>query len=90
MEDQTLPPTAVLGTPAAYREYIAGALASAEFHANLGVRYAEIGDDAGMDYSIRCVVAYTRAAVSTWSDHKVMKAEQASRQGAMGEPADAL
>ena len=78
------------GTPAAYRGLIAGTLAGAGVHANLGVTYAEIRDDAGLDYAIRCLVACTRTAVSTLSDLKAMKAEQASRRAAMREPADAL
>jgi hypothetical protein len=90
MGDQTLPPAAAIGTLNAYREFIAGTMASAGVHANLGVTYAEIGNDAGLDYAIRCLVACTRAAVSTLSDLKAVKAEQASRRGTMGEPADAL
>ena len=90
MGDQTLPPAAAIGTLDAYREFIAETLAGAKIHAGVACTYAEIGNDAGLDYAIRCLVACTRTAVSTLSDLKAMKAEQASRRAAMREPADAL
>ena len=72
--------TAALGTPDAYREFLALTLGGAHIHANLGQTYAEIGDDAGLDYSIRSLVACTRAAVDTLADLKAMKAKQAARR----------
>lgn len=80
------------GTPDAYREFIAETLAGAEIHARIGVTYAEIGNDAGLDYAIRCLVANARAAVSVLADLKQMKAEQAARRAAVAptvpEPAE--
>ena len=90
MGDQTLPPPAAIGTLDAYREFIAETMAGAGVHANLGVTYADIRDDAGLEYAIRCLVACARTALSTLSDLKAMKAEQTSRRAAMREPADAL
>ena len=100
MKDQTTPLAGAIGTPGAYREFIADVLANAGAYANLGVTYAEIEDDAGMAYAIRCLVARTRTAVSILSDLEAMKAKQASRRATespvqpsrpkTGEPADAL
>ena len=75
----SFPRTAALGTPDAYREFIAHALGRAEILANLGQTYAEIGDDAGLDYSIRSLAAYIQTAVSTLADLKALKAKQAAR-----------
>jgi hypothetical protein len=56
------------GTPAAYREYIYEMLARAQIHADLGARYAAAGSDAGLQYAIRCLVIYARAAVIAQKD----------------------
>jgi hypothetical protein len=37
------------------------------------MQYAELGDDAGLDYTIRHLVAYTKAALATMADLKAMK-----------------
>ncbi|MCJ2043066.1 hypothetical protein MKK58_00655 [Methylobacterium sp. J-078] len=70
------------GTPEAYRQFIAETLAGAETHANVARTYAEIGNDAGLAYAIRCLVACTKASVSAMADLNDMKAEQAQRRQA--------
>ena len=69
----TDPNTVSHGTPDAYREYIHEALWFAQIQADLGFTYAAIGDDAGLEYAVRRLVAYTRAAVAVLSDLKAMK-----------------
>lgn len=64
------------GTPAAYREFIAEKLSMARIHADLGVTYAAIGDDAGLVYAVRCQVAYTRAAHIALKDMKTKRMER--------------
>lgn len=61
------------GTPEAYREFIHEALFGAEIQAQLGTTYAAIGDDAGLEYALRRLVAYTRAAFTVLADLKAMK-----------------
>lgn len=61
------------GTPDAYREFLAETLVFAQIQADLGSTYAAIGDDAGLEYALRRLVAYTRAAVAVLSDLKAMK-----------------
>jgi hypothetical protein len=68
------------GTPDVYRQFIAETLAGAEIHARIGQNYAEIGDDPGLDYAIRCLIANTRAAVSVLANLKEMNAIQARRR----------
>jgi hypothetical protein len=61
------------GTPAAYREFIAETLSMARIQAELGATYAAIGDDVGLEYAMRRMVAYTRAALRTLTDLKTDK-----------------
>ncbi|GEO13799.1 hypothetical protein [Microvirga aerophila] len=61
------------GTPLAYREFIAEMLALAQIQADLGTTYAAIGDDAGLEYTVRRLAAYTRTAVTVLKDLKGMK-----------------
>jgi hypothetical protein len=68
------------GTPDVYRQFIAETLAGAEIHARIGQNYAEIGNDPGLDYAIRCLVANTRAAVSVLANLKEMNATLARRR----------
>ncbi len=56
------------GTPAAFREYIFEMAGLAAIQAELAMRYAELGDDAGLEYATRKWVAYTRAALGTLKD----------------------
>ena len=61
------------GTPEAYREFIAETLCMVRIQAELGETYAGIGDDAGLEYAMRRLVAYTRAALGTLADLKTEK-----------------
>jgi uncharacterized protein (DUF1800 family) len=67
------PNTAAHGTPDAYREYIHEMLSLAQVQANLGTTYAAVGDDTGLEYALRRLVAYTRTAVAVLSDLKAMR-----------------
>jgi hypothetical protein len=64
------------GTPDAYREFIGEMLAMARIQAELGVTYASIGDDAGLEYALRRLVAYTRAALGTLNDLRTTKEQR--------------
>jgi hypothetical protein len=67
------PPAAAHGTPEAYREYVAEMLALARIYADMGATCATIGDDVGLDYAHRKLVAYVRASLSTVADLKDMR-----------------
>jgi hypothetical protein len=58
------------GTPDALRDFIGEHLALAALQAELGATYAAIADDAGLEYAVRRLVAYTRAAIGTLADLK--------------------
>lgn len=60
------------GTPDVYREFIHEMAGLATIQAELVMKYAEIGDDTGLEYATRRWVAYTRAALATMSDLKQM------------------
>ncbi len=64
------------GTPWAYREFIEETLSMARIQAELGVTYASIGDDAGLEYAVRRLVAYTRAALGTLNDLRTTKEQR--------------
>jgi hypothetical protein len=72
------------GTPAAFREYIYEMAGLAAIQAELAMRYAELGDDAGLEYAARRWAAYTRAALATVKDLRSMK-EQAEGAHHAGE-----
>jgi hypothetical protein len=74
MMDQTSP--IAHGTPAALREFIGECLAMTRVQAELGEAYCSIGDDIGLEYSIRRLVAYTKAALATLADLREMKRER--------------
>jgi hypothetical protein len=76
----SLPDHVAYGTPEAYRQFIAETLAGAAIHADVARTYAEIGNDAGLAFALRCLVACTRTSVSIMADFKTMKAKQAQRQ----------
>jgi hypothetical protein len=61
------------GTPAAFREFIGECLAMVRVQAELGETYCGIGDDVGLEYSIRRLVAYTKAVLPTLADLKEMR-----------------
>ncbi|HEY8381585.1 MAG TPA: hypothetical protein VIL09_05475 [Microvirga sp.] len=56
------------GTPEALRDFIGETLFLARIQADLGVTYAEIGDDIGLEYTTRRLTAYVRAALATLKD----------------------
>lgn len=58
------------GTPEALREFIGEHLSLAALQADLGATYAAVGDDVGLEYAIRRLVAYTRTAIGTLADLK--------------------
>jgi hypothetical protein len=64
------------GTPAALREFIGECLTMVRVQAELGEQYCGIGDDIGLEYSIRRLVAYTKAAPATLADLREMKRER--------------
>ncbi|GJD47239.1 hypothetical protein AFCDBAGC_5132 [Methylobacterium cerastii] len=68
------------GSLDAYREFIAETLAGAEIHARIGQSYVEAGNDAGLEYSVRCLIANVRAAASILAELKKSKAEQTERR----------
>jgi hypothetical protein len=67
------------GTPDAYRQVIQEALWRIRVQAQLGDLYVAAGDDAGLVYAMRQLVAYVRLAMSTLGDLQEMKA--ARRRG---------
>jgi hypothetical protein len=64
------------GTPDAFREFIHEMAGLAALQAKLAMTYAELGDDAGLEYAIRHWMAYTRSAIATMANLKVMKAHK--------------
>jgi hypothetical protein len=82
----SLPDHVAYGTPEAYRQFIAETLAGAAIHANVARTYAEIGNDAGLAFALRCLVACTRTSVSIMADLKTMKAKQVKRQRSQLKP----
>ena len=64
------------GSPAALREFIAESLSMVVIQAQLGGTYAGIGDDTGLEYAVRKMVAYTRAVLGTLAD-----LQEAKRKG---------
>jgi hypothetical protein len=64
------------GTPWAYREFIEETLSMARIQAELGATYASIGDDAGLEYARRRLVAYTRAALGSLNDLRTTKEQR--------------
>jgi hypothetical protein len=65
------------GTPEALREFIHEQLSLAILYAQNGMGYAEAGDDVGLEYDLRRLAAYTRAALSAFADLKRHKTEGA-------------
>ncbi|MBB4041618.1 hypothetical protein GGR34_003296 [Microvirga flocculans] len=63
-----------------YREHIAEMLSLVSVEAELGQTYCGMQDDAGLDYSIRKIIAYIRAAHESLRDLKAMKVDQARRE----------
>jgi hypothetical protein len=70
------------GTPGALREFIGENLDMARIQAELGVTYAALGDDAGLAYAIRRLVAHTKAALATAAH--LAKAREAANARSFG------
>jgi hypothetical protein len=67
------------GTPAAFRAYIFEMAGLAAIQAELAMRYAELGDDVGLEYATRRWVAYTRAALGTLKDLRAINERKEDR-----------
>jgi hypothetical protein len=67
---------ASFGSQDAYRQAIAETLDMACFHAELGIRYATVGDDFGLTYTIRRLATYLRAAIGTLADLQASKSRE--------------
>ncbi|WP_018263344.1 hypothetical protein [Methylobacterium sp. WSM2598] len=68
------------GSTEMLRACIGETVAGAAIHADLATTYAEICDDVGLGYAIRCLVADVRAAVSLLADLREHKARVATRE----------
>jgi hypothetical protein len=66
------------GTPDALREFIHEHLGLAVINAQVGMSFAEAGDDVGLEYAVRRLAAYTRIAINTLVELKVTKAATGS------------
>lgn len=64
------------GTPAPYLDALRDALWSVGVYAEQGQRYADLGDIAGLTYSVRALVAHARFVVSTAADLREMVERQ--------------
>lgn len=58
------------GTPDALREFIAENIHLASIQGEIVQRYASLGNDAGLEYALRCFAAYSKAAFDTLADLK--------------------
>jgi hypothetical protein len=68
------------GTPDMCREVIHEVAGMASLQAELAMRYAELGDDTGLEYAVRRWTAYTRSAIATMADLKAMKAQKGGHE----------
>jgi hypothetical protein len=62
--------SAPIGSIAELRAVIGESMALAAVHANIAANYADLGDDAGLDYALRCFAASSKAALQTFADLK--------------------
>jgi hypothetical protein len=62
------PQPAPAGSPDELREYAAEMLGMAVLQCEVGQRYAELRDDAGLNEATRKLIAYVRALVETVKD----------------------
>lgn len=77
-----------------FREYIAELAYLARIHTDLIERYAEIGDDTGLEYAMRNFVAVARNSAAAMRDLKSWKVEHCiaqlnARADQQREPSDA-
>jgi hypothetical protein len=67
---------AVPGLHGGYRQAISERLELVCVHADLGIRYASIGDDTGLTYALRCLAAYLRTTISIHADLQASKSQE--------------
>jgi hypothetical protein len=65
------------GDPEPFREFVAENFGLAIIHLQQAIIYAEVGDDAGLEYAARRATAYFKCALSTLRDLKEAKASKA-------------
>jgi hypothetical protein len=62
--------SAPIGSAAELRAFIGETMALAAVHANIAADYADLGDDKGLEYSLRCFAAACKSALATFADLK--------------------
>ena len=62
--------SAPCGSIAELRAFIGETMALVAVHADLAETYATLGDDKGLEYALRCLVASSKAALETLADLK--------------------
>jgi len=67
---------APIGSTQELREFALESLGLAAIQAQLGAQYADIGDDAGLEYAVRKLVAYTRLAIGVVGDLKTATSKE--------------
>ncbi len=67
------------GTPDLYRVSIAECVGSLAIYGETVTRYAELGDDAGLAYGLRCMAANLRCALNLLGDLEHMTERQQQR-----------
>jgi hypothetical protein len=68
--------SAPIGSRQELREVALESLGMAAIQAQLGAQYAHIGDDAGLQYAVRKLVAYTRLAIGVVGDLKSAESKE--------------
>ncbi|GEP04477.1 hypothetical protein [Methylobacterium oxalidis] len=77
---------AAFGTPQFYRDTIAEIAQKSGIYLEIIERYCAIGNDAGLDHAIRCLIATARAQEGICADLKEMKAKHKDRETRDGQP----
>jgi hypothetical protein len=67
------------GGPEMLRARIREAAGRAALQAQMAMDYAELGDDVGLQYALRCLVAYTRSALATLSNLNALRINEHRR-----------
>jgi hypothetical protein len=62
--------SAPCGSKIELRAFISESIALAAVHANIAADYADLGDDKGLEYALRCFAAACKAALATFADLK--------------------
>jgi hypothetical protein len=69
--------SAPCGSVAELRAFIGEAIDLASAHATIAADYADLGDDRGLEYALRCFAASSKAALRTFA---VLKATNIRRR----------